>query len=292
MQTNSKKRAELEAQVNAAEQAVREASAAFDAAKDRLRAYDEVYADVLRDLGQRPAAKAAPAKPVKPVKAAPKAKPVKAAKPAKVKPAKVKPAKAAKKAAASKGHVTNQQAIENRRAVARGERPTLRNAMIKVMGTKTLNAGQVLKALEDKGWAPDAKNARSYTSYMLSSNKDHFTPVPDAGRGFYKVIEGVKDSAPAKAAKAKAAPKAKPAKAKAAKAAPKAKPAKAAPKAKAKAAPKAKAAKAAPKAKVAPKKDAPKVEPVKADNNKNTQVASELLGKPENPFGAASTASS
>lgn len=155
----------------------------------------------------KPAAKPGPAKgqkkaAVKAAKAAAKAAP-KAAKaaPATKKPAAAKkqpvtkaapkaaPAKkAAKKTAAKAGKVNTSNAAEGRRAVARGDRPPMKEAMATVMGKQQMGAADVVAGLEKKGWMPNAEDPQQYVSYMLSSNKDVFERVE---RGLYKVRDGV-----------------------------------------------------------------------------------------------------
>ena len=141
-------------------------------------------------------AKKAPATKT-PAKAAAKAPAKKAAKktPAKAKakaaaktPAKkaAKKAPAAAKKAATKVNTSN--AAEGRRAVARGDRPPMKEAMATVMGKSHMDAAGVLEGLEKRGWLPHADKPQQYISYMLSSNKDTFERVE---RGQYKVRDGV-----------------------------------------------------------------------------------------------------
>lgn len=91
----------------------------------------------------------------------------------------------AKKAAKESAGVSN--ATEGRRAVARGDRPPLKEAMATVMGKSTMGAAEILAGLEKKGWMGNAKGPQQYVSYMLSSNKDVFERV---GRGQYRVRDG------------------------------------------------------------------------------------------------------
>jgi hypothetical protein len=125
----------------------------------------------------KPAAKKAAKKKVakKPAK-----KPAKPA--AKKKVAKKTAKKTAKKAKGSAA------AAAGRRAVARGDRPTLKEAMAKVMGSKVMSAGEIADGLEAKGWLPNSKDPRTYCLYTLSDNKDVFERVE---RGRYKVKAGI-----------------------------------------------------------------------------------------------------
>jgi ribonuclease E len=164
---------------------------------------------------------------------------VKAEKPAKA----AKPAKEVKAAKAEKPAKT-------------GDRPTLVEAIKIVMGNKVMNAEAVLAALTEKGWAPGAQDKKTYTSYLLSSNKDVFERVPDKGRGFYRVAD-VKVKAAAPKAEAKAEVKAE------------------APKAEAKA-----------EAKVeAPKAEAPKAKKDKAADDKILADLGVTAPDAANPFG-------
>lgn len=87
---------------------------------------------------------------------------------------------------AAKGKQKN-RAAEGRRAVLAGERPTLREAMRQVMGTKIMNAQGVYDALKEKGWLPNSNDPKTYVGYTLSTQKDDFEKVADKGRGFYRV---------------------------------------------------------------------------------------------------------
>jgi len=101
-------------------------------------------------------------------------------------PAKKKPAKKAK---AAKAKDTTAIA-EGRRAVARGDRPPLVEAVATVMGSKVMNSGMILEKLTAKGWQPNSNDSKSYLSYVLSSNKEAFEKVPEKGRGYYRVKPG------------------------------------------------------------------------------------------------------
>jgi len=153
--------------------------ATYEATSAELQAFDAEYPG----LGPKKVAKKRQIKKVarriaskKMPKKAAKAKPAKKA-------AKAKPAKAAKKSA--KG---NSAAAEGRRAVARGDRPTIREAVARVMGTKVMGSADIVAGLTKKGWLPGAKDPRTYCLYTLSDNKDVFERVE---RGRYKVRAGV-----------------------------------------------------------------------------------------------------
>lgn len=146
-------------------------------------------------VAKKPAAKTA-AKTTKPAAkaAAKKAAPKKAA------------AKkgAAKKAAAKPSKAVSSAVAEGRRAVARGDRPPMKEAIARVMGKSTMDAAQVIAGLTAKNWLPNTppEKTQQYISYVLSSTKEVFDRVE---RGQYKVKEGVTFVHKTKAPKAKAA---------------------------------------------------------------------------------------
>jgi hypothetical protein len=164
---------------------------AMKVAKEHLKGFDEIVGAAVK----APKAEKI-AKPAKAAKAAPKAaKPVKAVKAA---PKAAKPEKAAPKAAKPE-------------KTAKGDKPPLRDAIYKVLGSKTMNAEGVLAALKEKGWEPNAQNQKGYVAYMLSSNKETFARSQDKGRGFYKRIEKLVEAKPeVEAPKAKPKVEAKP----------------------------------------------------------------------------------
>jgi hypothetical protein len=144
-------------------------------------------AEAPKRRGRKPGSKNAPKTKVK-AKAAPK----KTAAVAKAKKATKAPKKVSKAAAGA--------AAEGRRAVARGDRPPLKEAMAIVsMGKGEVTAGMIVKGLEAKGWLPNAGKPQSYISYMLSSNTFDEKKRPDGifvnvSRGVYKVVDGFKPS--------------------------------------------------------------------------------------------------
>lgn len=68
-------------------------------------------------------------------------------------------------------------------------RPQVKLAMTKVMGKRTMNSDDVIRALTAKNWLPNAKagNHRQYIGYLLSTTKKLFERDHDQGRGFYRV---------------------------------------------------------------------------------------------------------
>lgn len=85
------------------------------------------------------------------------------------------------------------RATQGRRAVARGQRPSLKEAILTVMGDKTLHASDVHDALAAKGWLPDAADPRTYIGHVLSTLSDPqsegdyaFERVTEKGRGYYR----------------------------------------------------------------------------------------------------------
>jgi len=85
---------------------------------------------------------------------------------------------------------SRKNAAKGRRAVATGERPTLKGSMVLVMGKKTMNAQGVVDALAEKKWLPASDDHRQYISFMLSNNcPDTFSRTEK--RGFYRVANGV-----------------------------------------------------------------------------------------------------
>lgn len=130
---------------------------------------------------KKAAAKKAAAKKAAPKKTAKKA----AAKKAPAKKAAAKKTGAKKKAATKKNGAA---AAEGRRQVALGLRPSLRASMVRVMGNQSLNAGEVLDLLKDKGWMPQGKDPRGAVLYMMNKHPNTFERVD---RGRYRVKKGV-----------------------------------------------------------------------------------------------------
>lgn len=196
-------------------------------ALDNLNKFNQVFAKVeapkqRKKPGPKPGAKRGrPKKVAAPVKAKVKGKPGPKPK-AKAKPAKpVKKAKAKPVKKGRKPRNKNPRAAEGRAAVARGDRPPIKEAVRTVMSNKTMNAGEILDLVKAKKWTPNANDPKGYIAYILSANKDTFERVPAKGRGFYRVLGAnngkPKAEAPAetKPAKGKPGPKPKAAKAEA-----------------------------------------------------------------------------
>lgn len=150
---------------------------------------------------KKAAAKAVAKKPA--AKAAAKTTAKSAAKKAAPKKAAAKKG-AAKKAAAKPSKAVSSAVAEGRRAVARGDRPPMKEAIARVMGKSTMDAAQVIAGLTAKNWLPNTppEKTQQYISYVLSSTKEVFDRVE---RGQYKVKEGVTFVHKTKAPKAKAA---------------------------------------------------------------------------------------
>jgi len=104
--------------------------------------------------------------------------------------------KGKKSATNSVTDASRKNAAEGRRAVATGERPTLKDSMKIVMGKKTMNAQGVVDALAKKKWLPASSDHRQYISFMLSNNCPETFERTET-RGFYRVAKG----APAPATK-------------------------------------------------------------------------------------------
>lgn len=161
-------------------------AAAKTSTKAPVKAATKGKAPAKAKAAAKPAAKAAP------VKAAAKGKTAKAAP-----KAKAKPTTAVKAATAPKREGT-----------------TLVGRLCAIIGTKTMGAGDIEKAILAQGNVPASKNLRGYISTVLSSTKDKSGKKIFAkeGRGMYFVPanrngNGGTKAAPAKAAPAKAAPK-------------------------------------------------------------------------------------
>lgn len=79
---------------------------------------------------------------------------------------------------------------EGRRAVARGDRPPIKEAIARVLGKKEMDASSIVKGLAAKGWLPNTRpeKTQQYISFILSSTIDVFERV---ARGQYKVRKEV-----------------------------------------------------------------------------------------------------
>lgn len=136
------------------------------------------------------AASKKPATTVKRAATAPKA-PAKTKNGGAKKAAKTKNGGEAKVKASGKKTTGVSRALLGRRAVASGERPSIKEAIRKVMGNKAMSAQEVYDALKEKGWLPNAKDPRMHVGHILSSlsvsDGDEFQRVPEKGRGFYRL---------------------------------------------------------------------------------------------------------
>ena len=97
--------------------------------------------------------------------------------------------KGKKSATNSVTDASRKNAAEGRRAVATGERPSLKDAMVLVMGPKAMDAQGVVDALTKKKWLPASSDHRQYISFMLSSNCPETFERTET-RGFYRVAKG------------------------------------------------------------------------------------------------------
>jgi hypothetical protein len=99
-----------------------------------------------------------------------------------------KTTKKADKAAVTKikTKATRSLAAEGRRAVAEGLRPPIKDAIGKIMGSKTMTIDEIFEGLRAKSWLPNSAEPRQYIAYLLSTSKDRFERVTGAGRGVYR----------------------------------------------------------------------------------------------------------
>jgi hypothetical protein len=74
--------------------------------------------------------------------------------------------------------------VKNRQEIKAGLRPPVKEAMLKVMGTKSMKGKEIYKALEAKGWLPNSRDPKSYIFNMLSECPELFERV---SRGLYQV---------------------------------------------------------------------------------------------------------
>ncbi len=120
----------------------------------------------------------------------------------KVKKAAAKTAKTAK-AGAKVTKVSNPRKA-GQQAVASGKRPPIRDAMQTVMGSRQMNAADIFTELKAKGWLPNSSNPLPYIAYLLSSAKDRFERVKEAGRGVYRCKAGAAKASVTKVIEVKA----------------------------------------------------------------------------------------
>lgn len=88
----------------------------------------------------------------------------------------------AKKTAQATAQVTKKQPAASKGASL----PPLKKAMLMVMGEETMTSGEIVEALEAKGWLPASKDPRQYVSFMLSSNTPEVFERTEK-RGQYRV---------------------------------------------------------------------------------------------------------
>lgn len=71
---------------------------------------------------------------------------------------------------------------------ATGAKPRMVDAVKAIVAEAgSLNAAEVVSALEAKGWMPSSNDPKSYISFVLSQNKDEFERDPSKGRGYYRI---------------------------------------------------------------------------------------------------------
>lgn len=78
---------------------------------------------------------------------------------------------------------TNENVAAGRRAVASGERPTIRDSILQVLGDRVMNADEIIEGLQVRGLMPHSKKPKQYIQYVISDNKDVFER---AGWGKYR----------------------------------------------------------------------------------------------------------
>ena len=170
-----------------------------DAIDAKIAKFDEVFGS-----SAAPSASGSPAPTRKKPGPKPKAAAAKTAGKGGRKPGPKPKAAAAAKAPKRGAKKSNNRATQGRRDVAKGLRPSLKDSMTQVMGSKVMNASDVYEGLKAKGWLPNSNDPRQYISYSLSSFKDRFERI-EGKRGYYRVKAGASvngNAGPAKAAKA------------------------------------------------------------------------------------------
>lgn len=294
----TKYRAKLEADVADKRAAVESAVTRLAKAEEKLKLFQSVAQGtaklpaipkiaVKRKPGRPKKAEASPGVVIKRKPGRPRKEPVEAPK-KRGRPRKDAAAPAKKRGRPAKDKI---RAAEGRAAVARGDRPSIKEAVRTVMGDKIMSASEILELIKARHWTPNANDPKTYIAYILSATKAYFERVPSKGRGYYQVrkealVKGngkpVAVVAP-KAAKAAKQPKAPKVKA----AAPKAKVAAPKPEAPKVEVPKVEAPKAKPEAPKAPKVEvkAPKVEPEPEAKPKRKYSVDEIIAEAVSPMG-------
>jgi len=68
-------------------------------------------------------------------------------------------------------------------------KPRTIEAVTRVLtGQPSMNAKEVVKALEEKGWLPSSNEPVTYISFILTQTKTHFERDPDKARGYYRLV--------------------------------------------------------------------------------------------------------
>ena len=93
-----------------------------------------------------------------------------------------------------KEELTLDQALHVARGILSATKPRVTpprtlEAVIKVLtGQPSMNAKEVVTALEEKGWLPASNDPKTYISFLLNQTKTHFERDPDKGRGYYRLV--------------------------------------------------------------------------------------------------------
>jgi hypothetical protein len=75
------------------------------------------------------------------------------------------------------------------RPVDPGNKPRTIEAVRTVLGEGgTMNAAEVVKALEEKNWVPGSGDPKTYIGFIMTQNKDKFERDPSKPRGYYRLI--------------------------------------------------------------------------------------------------------
>lgn len=105
-------------------------------------------------------------------------------------PSKTKTAAKTKSGPAKAKTSSKVKAKTTAKATRRGRKPndgmTLKEAMCKVIGKRTVRAAEVFAGLKEIGHVPNAQNPEKHVGYMLSSEPEIFPRVPEKGRGWYR----------------------------------------------------------------------------------------------------------
>lgn len=74
---------------------------------------------------------------------------------------------------------------KSRKAVAHGQRPTMRDLVSGVMGKDVMSPGGIVERLQAKGEMPESRDPKQYINYTLCHYTDRFKRV---SRGKYQVV--------------------------------------------------------------------------------------------------------